>query len=192
MTRLDILNGRARSWWQDEPGRLERDLDDLAAAGFDLTWSPVGSGRLDGRLTAWPLDRAVPDGLDELLPTGGLLVQVEFGHGYPMVCPRVYAEDPKPPLERCTQHRWHVNGDGSLCLLQSADAWDPATRLSDVLRKAAAWRVEYALVETGVVEAMSLSGIVSNPERDHLVRDAADKQRTPDQPADLEAPEEQP
>jgi hypothetical protein len=192
MTRLDFLNGRARSWWQDEPGRLERDLDDLAAAGFDLTWSPVGSGRLDGRLTAWPLDRAAPDGLDELLPTGGLLVQVEFGHGYPMVCPRVYPEDPKPPLERCTQHRWHVNGDGSLCLLQSADAWDPATRLSDVLRKAAAWRVEYALVETGVVEAMSLSGIVSNPERDHLVRDAADKQRTPDQPADLEAPEEQP
>jgi hypothetical protein len=192
MTRLDILNGRARSWWQDEPGRLERDLDDLVAAGFDLTWTPVSSGSLDGRLPAWPLDRPAPEGLDELLPAGGLLVHVEFGHGYPMVCPRAYPEDPKPPLERCTQHRWHVNGDGSLCLLQSADAWDPTTRLSDVLRKAAAWRVEYALVEAGVVPEMSLSGIVSNPDRDQLVRDAAHRQRTPDHPGDADVPGEQP
>lgn len=183
MTRFDILSDRARSWWQDEPARLQRDLDDLAAAGFDLAWTGLSSGRLDGRLPAWPLSRPAPDGLDELLPTGGLLVHVEFGHGYPMVCPRVYPEDPKPPVERCTQHRWHVNGDGSLCLLQSADAWYPTTPLSDVLRKAAAWRVEYALVEAEVVPEMSLSGIVSNADRDHLVSEAALKQRAPDQAA---------
>jgi ubiquitin-protein ligase len=184
MTRFDSLNVRSRSWWQDEAARLDRDLDDLKAAGFDLAWTAVSSGRLDGRLPTWPLDRPAPDGLDELLPDGGLLVHLEFGHAYPMVCPRVFPEDPKPTLERWTQHRWHVNGDGSLCLLQSADAWDPNTALSDVLRKAAAWRVEYALVEAGVVPAMSVSGIVSDAERDHLVQVAAQTLR----PIDATAP----
>lgn len=176
MKRFDDLDARARSWWQDEPERLQRDLDDVADAGFQLTWTPIGSGILKGRLPAWPLERPAPNGLEELLPHG-LLLQLEFGHAYPMVFPRLCPLDPKPPIERWTQHRWHVNGDGSLCLLQSAAAWDPTTRLSDVLRKAAAWRVEYALVESEVVPAMSLSGIVTNDDRDDFVRAATEKLR---------------
>ena len=42
-----------------------------------------------------------------------------------MVAPDLYPLDPDVPIERRTQHRWHVNGDGSLCLMQAADDWQP-------------------------------------------------------------------
>lgn len=174
MTRLDDLAARARPWWQDQPARLKRDLDDLVEAGIDLTWEPTSSGLLTGQLPMWPLDRPAPASLEALLAGQGLTVEVVFGHAYPMVCPTVTPVAPAPPVDRWTQHRWHVNGDGTLCLLQSARAWDPQTLLSDVLRKSAAWRVEYALLEAGLIETMSTSGIVQDDSYDHLVATAVD------------------
>lgn len=187
MTRLDYLAARARPWWEQDPARLRRDLDDLRAAGFDLTWTPDGSGLLTGRLPLWPLDRPAPAGLEKLLDGRGLAVGVAFGHAYPMVCPAVTPLDPAPSYDRWTMHKWHVMGDGSLCLLQSAQAWDPLTPLSDVLRKSAAWRVEYVLLEAGVIDTMSSSGIVTDDSYDHLVRIAADLKTQTDAAIDDEA-----
>lgn len=175
MTRLDDLAARARPWWKDQPARLQRDLDDIAAAGLDLEWEPVGSGLLTGQLPVWPLDRPAPAGLGELLSGGGLTALVCFGHAYPMVCPSVTPLDPLPPIDRWTQRKWHINGNGTLCLLQSAQAWDPSTPLSDVLRKSVAWRIEYALLEAGVIETMSIRGIVDDDSYDHLVTAAVEQ-----------------
>ncbi len=187
MTRFHDLQARARTWWHDQPARLQRDLDDLAASGMDLAWSATDSGLLTGRLPIWPFARPAPAGLKELFDGQGLAVEVTFGHGYPMVCPGVRPVDPSPPLARWTQHKWHVNGNGTLCLLQSADAWDPLTPLSDVLRKSASWRVEYALLEAGVIDTMTLRGIVDNDELDHLVAEAAHSRSKADAPDDGEA-----
>jgi hypothetical protein len=169
MTRINDLRQRARTWWEVQPALLTRVLDEVQNAGFELTWEPTGSGVLTGQLPTWPLERPAPDGLDDLLGGVALTVEVAFGHAYPMVCPTVKPVDPEVPWDRRTQHKWHVNGNGSLCLLQSAQAWEPQTSLSDVLRKSAAWYVEYRLLEAGVIDAMSTSGIVSDDSYDHLV-----------------------
>lgn len=172
MTRLNALVERARPWWDNQPALLKQVLTDLSNAHFDLAWTATPGGMLEGRLPPWPFERPVPELLDELVPQG-LLVEVHLGQSFPMLCPKVFPQDPMPPFERWTQHRWHVNGDGSVCQLQSADAWDPSTSVVDVLRKAAGWRIEYALVEADVVQAMSLSGIVSDDWHDGRVTEAA-------------------
>jgi hypothetical protein len=172
MTRINDLAARAGSWWQVQPALLKHVLDELQAAGFELTWEATGSGMLAGQLPTWPLDRQAPAGLDDLLEGRGMTVEVVFGHAYPMVCPAVKPVDPAVPYDRWTQHKWHVNGNGTLCLLQSAQAWDPQTPLTDVLRKSAGWYVEYRLLEAGAIDAMSTSGVVSDDSYDPLVAKA--------------------
>lgn len=182
MTRLNALVERARPWWDDQPALLKQVLADLSDANLDLTWTATLGGVLEGRLPPWPFERPTPELLSDVAPQG-LLVEVHLGQSFPMLCPKVFPQDPMPPFERWTQHRWHVNGDGSLCQLQSADAWDPSTSVVDVLRKAAGWRIEYALVEADIVQAMSLSGIVSDDSYDGRVNEAARAlaaQTTPD------------
>lgn len=171
MTRLNALTERARPWWQDQPALLRQVLADLSDADFKLTWTPTPGGLLEGRLPVWPFARPAPERLAHLVPQG-LLVEVQLGQAFPMLCPKVVPLDPRPSYDRWTQHRWHVNGDGSLCQLQSADTWDPSTTVVEVLLKAAGWRIEYALVEAGVVEAMSLNGIVSDDGYDGRVPEA--------------------
>jgi hypothetical protein len=65
-------------------------------------------------------------------------------------------------------------GDGSLCLLQDDAAWTGRDSVVDLLLKAAGWRVEYALMRAGVIEAMTLRGIVDDDQLDHLVTPAAE------------------
>lgn len=179
MTRIDDLQQRARPWWQVQPALLTHVLSDLDQAGFELTWHPTSSGVLTGRLPKWPLDRPAPEGLDDLLGSDGMVIEVVFGHAFPMVLPAVRPVEPEVPWDRRTQHMWHVNGNGTLCLLQSAQAWNPQTPLSDVLRKSAAWYVEYRLLESGVIDAMSTNGIVSDDSYDHLVAEAVARMSEP-------------
>ncbi|MFW0797784.1 hypothetical protein AAFP30_28550 [Gordonia sp. CPCC 205515] len=79
--------------------------------------------------------------------------------------------DPQPELREWTAHAWHVNGDGTLCLLRSTSLWDPQASVTELLLKAAGWRVEYALMKTGLIETMSTTGIISDDSLDHLVTD---------------------
>jgi hypothetical protein len=167
MTALrDILS---INWWDAEPARFARDWDEVAVRFPGLTWTPTGAGGWVGWLPMWPLERPEPPGLSRLLIGAGLEVVVAYRQAYPMVPPRIYPVDPRPEPVECTQHRWHVNGDGSLCQFQTDTAWDPRDSICDLILKAAAWRVEYALMKAGALEQMTLHGIVSDPALDNLV-----------------------
>jgi hypothetical protein len=159
-------------WWQCEPKRFASDTAEIAAAFPDLTWRSDGPGDWIGHLPIWPFDRTEPPGLHELIGGKGLEVGVFCGHAYPVVRPAIHPLDPEPLIIERTQHRWHVNGDGSLCLLQNEATWTGRASIVDLLTKAAGWRVEYALMKTGVIEAMSERGIVDDASFDHLVREA--------------------
>ncbi|WP_067514228.1 hypothetical protein [Nocardia puris] len=54
--------------------------------------------------------------------------------------------------------------------------------MTELLAKAAGWRIEYAMMKAGVIEQMSVNGIVSDSLQDHLVAHAA--HRTTDHDAE--------
>ncbi|MCR6491129.1 hypothetical protein [Cellulomonas sp. P24] len=164
-------------YWTDvDPRRLARDLADVSAFAPDLDFqAPPGvdprtehHGVWTGVLPVWPFDRPKPAGLDELVPTG-FRVQVECSAAHPVIPPAVFPLDPLPEIAERSQHIWHVAPDGRLCLMQTIGAWRPSDTVSDLLAKACAWRVEYALMKRGALSAMTLDGIVSGNELDDLV-----------------------
>jgi hypothetical protein len=162
------------TWWQCEPRRLARDRAEVAEHFGDLKWLGAGAGGWRGRLPRWPFARPAPVGLVDLIGESGLLVGVEYGHAYPMVPPLIHPLDPEPDVMERTDHRWHVSGDGSLCLLQDDAAWTGRGSVVDLLLKAAGWRVEYALMKAGVIEAMTERGIVEDDQYDRLIAAAVD------------------
>jgi hypothetical protein len=62
-----------------------------------------------------------------------------------------------------------VNGDGSLCLLQTADDWHPDASAADLIVKAVGWFLEYLLMVDDRIEAMTTSGIATDPALDELL-----------------------
>jgi hypothetical protein len=162
------------TWWECEPRRLARDQREMSAAFPMLTWLPEGAGGWAGRLPLWPFARPEPAGLDVLTSGNGLLVQLRYGHAYPAAVPSVIPLDPEPDLDTRTQQRWHVLGDGSLCLIRDPAQWTGRESVVELLLKAAGWRVEYALLTAGVLPEMSLNGIVTDTRHDHLIAQAVD------------------
>lgn len=157
------------SWWQAEPQRLARDQREITASFPQLTWHETDAGVWTGRLPMWPFERQQPAGLSPLLGGHGLQVEIVYRQAYPMVPPRIFPVDPRPEPMEHTQHRWHVNGDGSLCQFQTDTAWDPRDSVCDLIFKAAAWRVEYALMKAGALDEMTVHGIVIDPSLDGLI-----------------------
>lgn len=160
-------------WWRAEPERWARDRDDITAHFPDLQWSEHrgravrDAGGWRGRLPLWPFDREPPVGIERIGP--GLQLEMIYHQAYPMAPPAVYPLDPADDLFARTDHRWHLNGDGSLCLLQTAAQWDPRTSVIELLLKAGGWRLEHALMTAGLINAMSESGIVSDTVMDGLL-----------------------
>jgi hypothetical protein len=109
-----------------------------------------------------------------MLGENGLEIAVVYGHAYPMVPPAIFPLDPQPDLEARTAQRWHVMGDGSLCLLQDDATWTGRDSVVELLLKAAGWRVEFELMRRGVIEAMTINGIVEDPQFDDLLTGIAD------------------
>lgn len=167
-------------WTDAEPEVLERDLADIEAFASDLAYVPPevdGAGRVHhhgawtGRLPVWTFQRPEPAGLHELVPAGAEIVMF-YSAAHPMVPPSIRVTDPEPAIEERTQNRWHVAPGGSLCLLQTNNDWSPQTSLVELLMKAAGWRIEYALMKAGVVDAMTTNGIAADSSRDHLIAQA--------------------
>jgi hypothetical protein len=96
-------------------------------------------------------------------------MELRYPQAYPMVAPVIAPLRPEPELREWSVHGWHVNGDGTLCLLRSNALWDPRTSLVELLLKAAGWRIEYALMKAGAIEEMTDNGIVSDPVLDELI-----------------------
>jgi hypothetical protein len=162
-------------WMDAEPRRLEQELEAMAAFAPDLEWidlSPeLPAGGWEGEIPKWPLERDRPDpGLDRLVPVP-LSLRVALKQSFPASPPKLWPLlDPLPdPIYR-TQTDWHINGDGSLCLLQAADTWTGRDPAAELVAKAAGWFVEYRLMEEELVEAMTINGICSDPSRDDLIR----------------------
>jgi len=139
----------------------------MASVSPDLAWDEKELA-WTGPVPSWPFDRPCPSTLDVFLAGRRLIVRVEYSQAFPMVAPRIVPVDPQPdPMVR-TQHAWHVNGDGTLCLLQAASDWDGTGTAADLVPKAAGWFLEYLLMEMGRIEQMSTSGIVNDATWDHL------------------------
>ncbi|WP_431233188.1 hypothetical protein ACQ856_28525 [Mycolicibacterium psychrotolerans] len=163
-----------------EPERLQRDRDEIAAFAPNLQYvgpeSHCGAacphGGWVGELPRWPFDREEPSALVDLIGENGVTIAMLYTAAYPMVPPILYPVDPEPTLLEQTQAAWHVAPGGSLCLLQSDGAWLPEASVTELLAKAAGWRIEYALMKAGVIERMSTHGIVSDASSDHLIAEA--------------------
>lgn len=164
-------------WTDCEPARLARDQDEVRRFAPLLEYkSPPDDGLLHGgwvgELPRWPFDRPEPEALDELLGDGGLWVLVVYSAAHPMVPPTIYPLKPEPTIWEQTQSAWHVAPGGSLCLLQNDGGWQPEASITELLAKASGWRIEYAMMKAGVIDQMSVNGIVSDPSYDHLIPDA--------------------
>jgi len=120
-------------WWRHEPGRLDAGRRQLQVQFPDLTWSTTDHGQWSGELPLWPFVRERPYGLDDLLGGRGISKKKMCGQAYPAAPPRILPQDPDPEIAERTQHRWHVNGDGTLCVFQDEALWNTRATLSDVL-----------------------------------------------------------
>ncbi|MCO5311597.1 MAG: hypothetical protein M9952_01485 [Microthrixaceae bacterium] len=161
-------------WTEREPARLARDQSEVQAFAPLLEYqTPADDGLPHGGwmgvLPRWPFERPRPEALDELLGDRELQVLVVYSAAHPMVPPTIYSLDPEPSVWEQTQSAWHVAPGGSLCLLQSDGGWQPEASLTELLAKASGWRIEYALMKAGVIDEMSVNGIVSDPSHDHLI-----------------------
>jgi hypothetical protein len=165
---------RPVTWWQCEPRRLARDRREVTDWFRGLEWHADGAGRWAGCLPRWPFTRPEPPGLARLVGVHGVRIEMLYGHAYPMAPPSIYPVDPIPEIIERTDHRWHVSGDGSLCLLQNDAAWTGRGSIVELLLKAAGWRVEYGLMKAGVIDAMTVHGIIDDDQLDHLVQVAID------------------
>ncbi|PWU46298.1 hypothetical protein DLJ47_32830 [Micromonospora sp. S4605] len=157
------------TWWQCEPRRLQRDQEEVRARFPNLEWQDAGAGGWMGRLPRWPFARPEPAGLVDVIGEQGLLVAVVYGHAYPMVAPAVHPVDPQPRFSTRTDQRWHVMGDGSLCLFQDDTTWTGRDSIVELLLKAAGWRVEFELMTRGLINAMTINGIVNDDQLDPLL-----------------------
>lgn len=156
-------------WWDQDPGRLERDQREVHARFPYLSWSASGNGQWAGELPMWPFERDCPPGLERVLNGQGLRVEVHCGQAYPAAPPRVWPIAPEPEIVERTQHKWHVNGDGTLCLFENESTWSARASMVDLMLKAAGWRIEYALMKAGHIETMTPNGIVSDPRLDQVI-----------------------
>jgi hypothetical protein len=164
------------SWVTQEPETVAREkaaMADLAPGmkwGDDLEW-PTGrpSRGWRGRAPLWAADRPKPIGVEELVGDRRLELEILYPEAFPAAPPSLFPIKPQVPIERRTQNRWHVNGDGSLCLMQAADDWQLTNTAADLLSKASGWFVEYLLLDAGAIDEMSQYGMNVDTSLDELL-----------------------
>jgi hypothetical protein len=143
----------------------------MARVAPEMEWldDDDAAGGWEGVVPAWPFERAAPAGLDELLGERRLRVRVRYLQAFPSVEPRLEPVDPEPPIERRILDSWHLNGDGTLCLLRTADLWTGRETAADLVAKASGWFIEYLLMERGAIKHMTECGINDDDSLDKLI-----------------------
>lgn len=169
------MAGRERiSWRAAEPALVVREQEAMAAVAPELGWlDDLPAGGWEGPVPQWTANRPAPAGLSNLLAGRRLRVRVEYAEGFPMVAPTLIPVDPEIPIERRLRHSWHVNGDGTLCLLRAPALWLPGATAADMVAKAGGWWIEYRLMEEQKISVMSESGIHNDPSFDVLIEEFA-------------------
>jgi hypothetical protein len=167
--------GRVR-WFDAEPDVLAREREVMSAAAPEMEWRDELAWHhrtlcgWDGVAPAWAGDRAQPHGLEAFLGGRRFKLRVMYREAFPTVPPVLDPLDPVPPIQRRTLHPWHVSGDGSLCMVQTAQDWRPGEdTAADLVRKAAGWFIEYLLMEDEKIDAMTLRGIFEDDSLDQLI-----------------------
>jgi len=165
-------------WMDQDPKRLARDKAELAAFApllryVEPTSDPQTHGLWLGQIPRWPFERLQPLGLEVLLGGSEFELIMIYPSAYPMTPPTFFPSNVTPEPVEQSQAIWHVAPGGSLCLLQSTGGWPPEASVTELVQKAAGWRVEYALMKAGVIEQMTTNGIVSDPVLDYLVTEVA-------------------
>jgi hypothetical protein len=164
------LTDPARSWWQDEPGRLAAEQAAMTAAAPDLTWlSSEPSGGWQGTAPLWPFDRPRPSGLLALLGGRPLEVRIICGHAFPVVEPSARPLSVDVPFQALGWTNWHVSPDGTLCLLQESAQWDPSSAAAGLVPKISGWHIEFWLMCGGHIDAMTVCGIAQDDSLDGLL-----------------------
>lgn len=155
------------TWWDALPNRLEWELETMAAAAPGLTWDGH-AGVWEGVVPLWPFERPAPHGLGDFVGSRRLSVAVVPLEAHPAVPPRFLPLDPAPGFHERTQHRWHVNGDGTICMFQQAVEWTGQEPCAALVPKASGWFLEFLLMKAGLIDAMSEAGIADDPTYDAL------------------------
>lgn len=155
------------TWVEAEPARAEAERTAMATTAPDLEWLDGGQG-WEGAAPAWPFERPPPKELDAFLAGRRFRLRVDYLEGFPMAPPRVIPLEPEPDPAVRTQHDWHVNPDGTVCLFQSASDWTGTETAADLVVKAAGWFLEFLLMEAGLIDRMTVNGIANDPVHDHL------------------------
>lgn len=107
-----------------QPVRLSRELERLHRQDEQHTTAISDDHQLELRFHHQGHERNVT-------------ITIRLPHGYPNVCPKVYAE----PLPPGCPHRWQ---DGSLCIFGAVEAWNPGKHtVVHVLRLARQWLVHH-------------------------------------------------
>jgi hypothetical protein len=157
-------------WFDAEPARLAAELAAMAAVAPELVWSGASpGGGWEGLAPVWPFPRPRPPRLDAFLAGRRLHLRVACSQAHPMAAPKLWPLDPEPGIAQRTVHDWHVNGDGTLCLLQTAAAWTGAEMAAELVVKATGWFLEFLLMQAGVIQAMTTGGIANSDELDELL-----------------------
>jgi hypothetical protein len=107
--------------------------------------------------------------VDDLLAGRQLELLVVYPEAFPAVPASLLPIDPEVPVDRRTLHRWHVNGDGTLCLMQAAIQWQPSDTAADLVRKAAGWFIEYLLTDSGEIAEMTERGLFEDTSLDDIL-----------------------
>lgn len=157
------------TWWVAEPELFRREVKAANFAFPELEWSGEGSGSLVGNLPPWPFNRPAPEDLNVLLGDSPFRVRVQYGHAFPAVPPSVFPLAPSPDVQLRSFTDFHILGDGSLCLLREAEQWNTLSKTTDLILKAAGWRIEYALFEHGFLPKLTENGIVIDATLDPLI-----------------------
>lgn len=164
-----------RSWWEDDPDRLDRERVAMAAAAPELVWlDDEPSGGWEGPVPLWPFERSVPEGVQKLTSGTPLVVRIVCGHAYPMVEPAVYPLGIDPPYVAFGWSAWHLLPNGGLCLLRDAVMWNPEETASALIPKVSGWHLEYLLMLNKRIDAMTESGLAVDESIDSLFDIASD------------------
>lgn len=159
-------------WWEAHPRRLAMEQETMAEVGPELVWTEALPGSTGGgwvgMCPVWPFARPRPPELDAFLASRRFTIQVRLSPAHPVVAPTVYPVDPEPDIRVRTRQAWHVLGDGGLCLLRETLDWTGAEPVAELVRKAAAWFLEFLLMTDGLIDEMTRDGIVHDDSLDHL------------------------
>lgn len=168
--RLDGSDIPNFPWYIENPQRLTIENDALKSFAPDLAWNDKlgASGGWYGVVPIWPFERSAPPSLIQN-PPSQLEVAIHCTGAHPVAPPAFVPVRPKPPIDRWTQHKWHLNGDSSICMFRAAELWTGRDLVTELVAKASSWYLQYLLLEANLIETMTEAGIASSDELDPLI-----------------------